>query len=256
MTTERVNVLGVGVSVTNRNHALETIEEWITNGTSNYICVTGMHGVMESQKDEDLCRIHNRSGLTVPDGRPLFWLGRLAGHSVMQQVPGQEFIIDVCEASVAKGWRHFFYGGNEGVAEELAANLQERFPGLQVAGTYCPPFRPLTDEEEADLAAQVTKGKTDILWVGLSTPKQERFMASHIDQLDATVMLGVGAAFDLHTGRIPATPPALRYMGLEWAYRVYCEPKRLWKRYAVNNPRFLGLLALQKLALKRFPIRR
>ena len=145
----------------------------------------------------------------------------------------------LCERSREKGYSHFLLGGKEGVAPELKCRLEKRFPGLKIVGTYTPPFRPLVAAEEEDLIRRIGEVKPDIIWVGISTPKQERFMAKYGDRLDATLLVGVGAAFDFHTGRLRQAPPWIQRSGFEWLFRLGCEPRRLWRRYLLNNPLFL-----------------
>jgi N-acetylglucosaminyldiphosphoundecaprenol N-acetyl-beta-D-mannosaminyltransferase len=185
---------------------------------------------------------------------PMVWLGRLAGNGSMGRVYGPELMERVMEWSRHSGATHFLFGGNTGVAEELKARLEQRFPGVRIVGTYTPPFRPLNADEEADLARQVAACRPDFFWVGLSTPKQERFMDAFGPRLDATVMLGVGAAFDFHAGRVSQAPRWIQRSGLEWFYRLCAEPRRLWKRYLTNNPRFVVRVLAQKLGLKSHPI--
>ena len=236
---QRVNILGVGISVTNIQNALATIEGWIDQGERHYVCVTGVHGVMECQKDEDLRPIHNASGLTVPDGMPTVWAGRLQGFECMDRVYGPDLMREVCKMSVPKGYTHFLYGGNVGVAEALRENLEERFPGIRIVGTYTPPFRLLNEQEGAELCEQVARLKPDFFWVGLSTPKQERFMAEYIHKLDTKVMLGVGAAFDVHLGFTKDAPDWIKKISMQWLHRLCQEPRRLWRRYLYNNPVFV-----------------
>lgn len=250
----RVNVLGVGISAINLESAVATLAAAVRSGTRGHVCITGVHGVMESQADPALRRIHNRSLLTTPDGMPMVWLGRMAGHRAMDRVYGPELMEHVMEWSRGSGATHFFYGGNTGVAQELKARLEQRFPGVRIVGTYTPPFRPLTPEEQAALEAQVAACRPDFLWVGLSTPKQERFMDAQGGRLAATVMLGVGAAFDFHAGRVPQAPRWIQRSGLEWLYRLCQEPRRLWKRYLSNNPRFIGRILAQKLGLRTYTL--
>lgn len=249
----RCNVLGVGISAMNYDHALQVIDRWISHREAHYVTVTGVHGVMESQRDPKLRDIFNRAGLVTPDGMPMVWLCRAAGHKECSRVYGPELMLRQCEHSIEKGYRHFFYGGAEGVAEQLATTLGKRFPGLQVAGSYCPPFRPLTEEEDREVCRQINDTKPDIVWVGLSTPKQERWMAAHVGKLNCPVMLGVGAAFDFHTGRVKQAPRWMQDAGLEWLFRLTQEPKRLWKRYLVNNPLFVTSLLLTRLGLRELP---
>jgi N-acetylglucosaminyldiphosphoundecaprenol N-acetyl-beta-D-mannosaminyltransferase len=247
-TTEapRVDVLGVHISGVTLSGAVDEIAGWIAEGERRYVCVTGVHGVMESQRDEALRAVHNDSGLTVPDGMPLVWCARAAGRADVTRVYGPDLMLALCERGLGQGWRHFFYGGAAGVADELAAALQQRFPGLVVAGTHTPPFRPLTAEESAAVVDMVNDARADIVWVGLSTPKQERWMAEHRHRLHASALIGVGAAFDFHSGRVRQAPAVLQRAGLEWAFRLAMDPRRLWRRYLRNNPAFLARLARRR----------
>lgn len=235
----RVDILGVRVSAVDIPTTLDTVAAWIGTDARQYICVTGVHGVMESQGDDDLRAIHNRSGLTVPDGVPLVWLGRLAGASGMRRVCGPDLTPELCRLAARHGWSSFFYGGGPGVAERLADELGRRFPGLKVAGTLTPPFRPLTEKEKEEVTELINKTSPDIVWVGLSTPKQERWMDDFRSRLDAPVLIGVGAVFDFFTGGIRRAPSWMQKTGLEWLFRLGQEPRRLWRRYLRNNPRFL-----------------
>ena len=253
-TPPRVNVLGVGVSAITMADALATIDRWIATRAPQYVCVTGVHGVMESQVDPLLREIHNQAGLVTPDGMPLVWLSRLHGHHHVQRVYGPDLMLACCEASIGNGYRHFFYGGGPGVAERLAKRLGERFDGLQVVGTWTPPFRDLTAAEEEALIDRIASSKPDIVWVGLSTPKQERWMARYIGRLPAAVLIGVGAAFDMHAGITRQAPRWMQRSGLEWLFRLATEPRRLWRRYLINNPRFVWRLFLQLSGAVRFDI--
>ena len=249
---QRFNVLGVGICAINMEMALDTIDQWISEKKSNYVTVTGVHGVMESQFNEDLRRIHNEAGMVTPDGMPMVWLGRRRGFEFMDRVYGPDLLLAVCERSPSAGFRHFFYGGNDGVPELLRDKLVERYPGLQVVGTYSPPFRPLTDEEQTAVIDRINDASPDIVWVGLSTPKQERWMAAHVGPLQAPVLIGVGAAFDFHAGLKTQAPRWMQRSGLEWFFRLVSEPRRLWRRYLKYNSQFLFLIALQEMGLKRY----
>jgi N-acetylglucosaminyldiphosphoundecaprenol N-acetyl-beta-D-mannosaminyltransferase len=250
----RVNVLGVGISPLTRDQALVRIEDWIATGDRQYVCVSGIHGVMESQRDERLRAIHNAAGMVTPDGMPLVWLSRLRGQHYVERVYGPDLLLACCQRSLTKGYRHFFYGGAAGVPERLAERLQCRFPGLQVVGTYSPPFRPLSPEEDAELVRQVNAARPDVVWVGLSTPKQELWMSEHRDRLTAPVFIGVGAAFDFHAGLKPQAPPWMQRSGLEWLFRLWQEPRRLWRRYLRNNPLFVWHVLLQSLGIRRYQL--
>lgn len=236
----RVDVLGVHVSAVDPEDVLDRITGWVEQRRREYVCVTGVHGVMESQRDASLREVHNRSGLTVPDGVPLVWCARRAGFPATQRVYGPDLMLAVLARAAERGWTSYLYGGADGVPEQLAARLAERFPGLQVVGTHSPPFRPLTAEESAEVDARIDASGADLVWVGLSTPKQERWMAEHRPHLQAPVLLGVGAAFDFHTGRVRQAPAWMQSRGLEWLFRLLVEPRRLWRRYLSNNPRFVA----------------
>jgi N-acetylglucosaminyldiphosphoundecaprenol N-acetyl-beta-D-mannosaminyltransferase len=248
----RVNVLGVGISVINMETAIALSDSFIQSNGRGYVCVTGVHGVMVAQQDHAFRQILNDSVMSTPDGMPMVWMGKLRGHASMAQVFGPGYMLGMCQRSVERGYRHFLYGGNEGVAEQLAAELRSKVPGLQIVGTYTPPFRPLNPSEEAELAAMVAETKPDIFWVGLSTPKQERFMAAHLGKLDVKLMVGVGAAFDFHTGRIKDSPRWLKNLGLQWLHRTLQEPRRLVPRYAKIVPAFLFLATLQILGIRKY----
>ena len=250
-TDARVSILGVKVNATDMNGALDRLERAVLDGEKGYVCVTGVQGIMEAQKDANLKSIINKSLFTTPDGRPTVWVGWLRGWMQMRQVTGPDMMLRLCALSAEKGYTHFFFGGNDGVADQLKDTLTQRFPGLKVVGTYCPPFRPLNETEEADLTRTIAELKPDFFWVGLSTPKQERFMGQYLSKLDTKVMLGVGAAFDIHTGRIKDAPYWMKLTGVQWIHRIYQDPKRLWKRYLVNNPIFVYRITLELLGLRK-----
>jgi N-acetylglucosaminyldiphosphoundecaprenol N-acetyl-beta-D-mannosaminyltransferase len=164
----------------------------------------------------------------------------------MRRVYGPDLMLAVLERAAARGWTSFLYGGKEGVPELLAERLVARFPGLRIVGWYSPPFRALTPDEDSAIVERINAARPDLVWVGLSTPKQERWMAAHVGHLVAPVLLGVGAAFDIHAGTLRQAPPWMQRSGLEWAYRLYREPRRLWRRYLSNNPRFVvGIIRRQ-----------
>lgn len=244
--------LGVRVNAIQILEVNVIVEDWIARrGPAQFIAVTGMHGMTEAQKDSDFKRILNDAGLVVPDGMPLVWLARYHGFPLQRRVYGPELMLSFCQATATKGYRHFFFGGREEVAKDLAEKLERRFPGLKVAGTYTPPFRPLTVAEENEVEKLVAATKPDILWVGLSTPKQEKWMHAH-RHLSVPVMVGVGAAFDLNTGRLKQAPRWMREHGLEWLFRLLAEPRRLWRRYLVQGPKFIFYVLLELSGLHKF----
>jgi N-acetylglucosaminyldiphosphoundecaprenol N-acetyl-beta-D-mannosaminyltransferase len=250
----RANVLGVGIHAIDLPTAAGIIEDAVRDGSKGYVCVTGVHGVMEAQRDPEFRDILNHALLVTPDGMPTVWVGRLQGNSRMKRVFGPDLMLEVCRCSADTGIRHFLYGGKPGVAEELAGVLRRRFPGIKVVGTFTPPFRPLTAPERFALDRQLESALPDIVWVGLSTPKQEKFMAANFRRLSCKVMVGVGAAFDIHTGRVKDAPQWIKNAGLQWAHRLCQEPGRLWKRYLVNNSTFLAALSVQLTGLRRYPL--
>lgn len=250
----RANVLGVGVSTINLARATALFENWIESDRRGYVCVTGVHGIMEAQRDEPFRQILNGSLLTTPDGMPTVWIGRCQGFSEMGRVVGMDLMCRVCEMSSRKGYKHFLYGGRPGVAERLKAELEERFPGLRVVGTYTPPFGPLSPEQESELRERMADAQPDIVWVGLSTPKQERWMAEFSPRLDARIFVGVGAAFDFLIGDLQDAPEWVKQSGLQWLHRLKQEPRRLWKRYLINNPAFLVRITLQLVGLSHYTI--
>jgi len=247
----RVDVLGVAVSATTIEDTLRVVAGWISRREPHYVCVSGMHGVMECQQDEELRNIHNAAGLVTPDGMPLVWLCRLKGQKSTERVYGPDLMLALCERSQARGYRHFFYGAAPQVLEALITRLQRRFPGLEVAGTYAPPYRPLDSAEDLAIVRRIQESRPDILWVGLSTPKQERWMAEHVERLGVPVLLGVGAAFDFHSGFKRQAPRWMQRNGLEWLFRLLQEPRRLYRRYLVNIPLFGAYLLLDALGLRR-----
>lgn len=254
MEVPRFNVLGVAVSGMDLGVATGVMLEAIQERRKGYICVTGVHGITEAQDDPDFRRILNESFLTTTDGMPLVWLGRLRLGKQVGRVYGPDLMLAVFEATQHRPCRHFFYGGAPGVAEELKTSLEARFPGVTVCGTYTPPFRPLEPNEEEELIEIVRIHRPDIIWVGLSTPKQERFMAGYLRKFHTTLMVGVGAAFDFHSGRVRQAPRWIQRSGFEWLYRMLVDPRRLARRYLVNNPLFLGRIALQLLRLRKYPL--
>jgi N-acetylglucosaminyldiphosphoundecaprenol N-acetyl-beta-D-mannosaminyltransferase len=241
--TPRVDILGVGVSAINMPMTLGLIDKWISRGDRQYICVADVHGIMESQRDPRIRDAHNRSGLTTPDGMPLVWAGRAAGARHVSRVYGPDLMLAACGLARARGYSSFFYGGRPGVADRLARRLRELYPGLKIAGTYTPPFRELSADEDEDVVRLISAARPDLVWVGLGAPKQELWMAAHAHRLDASVLIGVGAAFNIHAGLIRQAPRWIQRSGLEWAFRLAQEPRRLWRRYLYSNPRFLAGIA-------------
>lgn len=246
----RYNVLGVGVSALTlasaRDHVLG-VRGTVRRG---YICLGTAHGLTEARRDPELRAIYNASWLTAPDGMPLVWLGPPG----VERVYGPDLMLAVCDAGRAIGLRHYLCGGVPGVADALQNRLRTRFPGVEIVGTYTPPFRLLSATESTALAADILRTRPDVIWVGLSSPKQETFMARHWRALDAGVLIGVGAAFDFHSGRVPQAPRWMQRSGLEWLFRFGTEPRRLGPRYLKTTPLFALRVLAQRTGLKTYPI--
>lgn len=251
----RFNVLGTGVSALALDQACALVLGVRGQCQLGYICCATAYNINQARADEALRSAYNRSLLTTPDGMPLVWLGRWLGHKGITRVYGPDLMLAVCEAGRAAGLTHYFYGGKPGVAEELREKLSVRFPGLQVVGTFTPPFRALTVDEVATLRADIAARKPDIIWVGLSTPTQEKFMAEHAGTFATGLLIGVGAAFDFLSGRVPQAPRWMQARGLEWLHRLCTEPSRLWKRYLIYSPMFVLRTLAQLTGLKKYPIK-
>jgi N-acetylglucosaminyldiphosphoundecaprenol N-acetyl-beta-D-mannosaminyltransferase len=250
------NVLGVPLAVTSYDHTLEWIDQAVASRSRSYVCVAAVHTVMASQEDRALREAVLGADFTVPDGQPLVWAMNALGHNLPSRVYGPELMDRACARACRTGQRMYLYGGrSQGALVELARMLRLRHPGLQIVGGHAPPFRPQTAAEEARVVAEINRSGADVVWVGIGVPKQEKWMARMRDRLDAPVLIGVGAAFDFHSGLIPQAPDALQRVGLEWMFRLLQEPRRLWRRYLRYNPWFVAGFARQylehRLALRR-----
>ncbi len=246
-------VLGVRVHAVQIPDVIDIIERWIgAREPCRYIAVTGMHGVSVAGKDPDFRRILEDADLVVPDGMPLVWLGRSSGHALERRVYGPELMLEFCRRTRGRGYQHYFYGGRPGVAARLVETLQAIDAGLKVGGMISPPFGTSSRAESEETLARINEASPDILWVGLSTPKQERWMWENRAQLRVPVLAGVGAAFDINSGQVRQAPVWMRENGLEWSWRLMLEPRRLWKRYLVDGSRFAANVALELSGLKRF----
>ncbi|HMQ54202.1 MAG TPA: WecB/TagA/CpsF family glycosyltransferase [Anaerolineae bacterium] len=250
----QVNILGVGINAITLPQAVAQIAGWIESHGRQYVSVCNVHTIMECQHHEAMRQAVNGAGLATPDGMPLVWLGRWLTQLEVSRVYGPDLMLALCELSAERGYSHYFCGGALGVPELLAERLQAKFPKLRVAGTYSPPFHPLSPAEESQLIECINQANPDIIWVGLGTPKQDLWMARYRERLNAPVLIAVGAAFDFFSGRVPQAPRWMQRSGLEWFYRLLQEPQRLWYRYLVYNPWFVTLLVAQGLGLKHYPL--
>ena len=230
------DVLGVPVSVTSLDAASKAIHRWARDDRGRFVCIRDVHGVMQAQQNSNLLEAHRSAAMVTPDGMPLVWIGRGRGLPVSRTC-GPDLMERVLRDSEGSGLTHYFYGGKAGVAQRLA----EHFDGAVISGSETPPFRDLSDGEIERLARRIRDSAADVVWIGLSTPRQELLMRQLAPLVPAT-LIGVGAAFDFHAGVVKRAPAWMQRCGLEWAFRLAREPRRLWRRYLVMAPRFLLLL--------------
>jgi N-acetylglucosaminyldiphosphoundecaprenol N-acetyl-beta-D-mannosaminyltransferase len=243
---DTADVLGVPLGLIDYDGALNWIDAMVTDRHRGYVCVCNVHTVMASAEDPALRAALMGSSINVPDGQPLVWALNLLGHGLENRVYGPELMARFCARAVDSGQRMYLYGGrNQGALVQLALNLRQRYPGVRIVGGYSPPHRPLTEEEREAVTKEINGSRADVVWVGIGVPKQEKWMAEMRDALEAPVLIGVGAAFDFHAGLVPQAPPWVQEYGLEWAYRLAHEPRRLWRRYTRYNPRFVSAFARQ-----------
>jgi len=244
-------VLGVRVDAVQIRDVIELMERWIAACSAcHFIAFTGMHGISETQSDPSFKQILNSADLVVADGMPLVWLGRWHGNAMRRRVYGPELMETFCRKT-GPLYQHYFYGGGPGVADRLADILKRRY-GVRTVGTYSPPFRPLTEEENVEEDRRIRAVAPDVVWVGLSTPKQERWMYEHRPRLPVPLMAGVGAAFDFIAGTVKQAPAWMHENGLEWFFRLVQEPRRLWRRYLVIGSKFVWNVSLELLGLRKF----
>jgi N-acetylglucosaminyldiphosphoundecaprenol N-acetyl-beta-D-mannosaminyltransferase len=250
---QKANVLGLAVHPLDMSAAVSQVLAAAQGGTASYACLVGAHGVVEARGNPQVAAAFQDASLVLPDGMPTVWIGRSQGFSSMGRVFGPDLMLRVVHQGHTLGIRHFLLGGKPGVAEELAAALTAKCPNAIFVGTYTPPFRELSPSEEHLLFQKLQASRPDIVWVGISTPKQELFMQRYHRRLGAGVMVGVGAAFDFHTGRLKDSPAWVKRAGLQWFHRCLQEPRRLAWRYMRTNTIFLYLLLLAVLRIKKFP---
>lgn len=242
--SESRSILGVRVDATSYAHASQTVVRLAESGVGGYVCVTGVHGVIEAQRDPGFARVLADACLVTPDGVPLVWALRALGVPEATRVYGPDLMPAVCAAAAREGVPIGLYGGTPPVLDRLVGRLTREHPGLDVAWTFAPPFRELSPDEDAKVTDAILAAGVHILFVGLGCPRQERWMAAHRDRLPA-VMIGVGAAFDFLAGVKRQAPAWLQRLGLEWAFRLACEPRRLGPRYLSIVPRFLLAFGVQ-----------
>jgi N-acetylglucosaminyldiphosphoundecaprenol N-acetyl-beta-D-mannosaminyltransferase len=241
-----VGVVDVPLAVTNYDQTLDRLDAMVDERERGYMCVCNVHTVMASTEDEELRRALEHSSINLPDGQPLVWAIKALGYSLPGRVYGPELMSRACLRAAATGHRFYLYGGrNQGALVQLVLNLRRSYPGLKIVGGYSPPHRSLTEAEHDAVVTEINNSRADVVWVGIGVPKQEKWMAAFRESLDAPVLIGVGAAFDFHAGLMPQAPRWLQEAGLEWAYRLAHEPRRLWRRYLRYNPMFVTAFARQ-----------
>ena len=246
-----VRVLGVSITFAGRSEVLSVVEHARNAGERSYIVVTNPHSILTCRRDHEMLSATNGAGLVLPDGVGTSLAARLiTGRSAGPRTPGPELMLYLLDQGRSIGLRHYLYGGQPEVLEELARRLRMLFPGVLITGAYSPPFSPLSDYEDELIVEEISHTKPDVVWVGLGAPKQEKWMANHVGRVRAADMIGVGAAFDYHAGAVPWAPRWVRKVGLEWFYRLLHQPRRLWRRN-LDSPLFVALVCAQKAGLVR-----
>ncbi len=244
--TQSVDVLGVPLALTDYARILEWMDAVVERGDRGYMCACNVHAVMASSEDSELSHALHNSSLNVPDGQPLVWAINALGHELAERVYGPELMSRACARAASSGQRFYLYGGrNQGALVQLALNLRRRYPGVKIVGGYSPPHRRLDQDEKDAVVEEINRSCADIVWVGIGVPKQEKWMAEFRSALETPLLIGVGAAFDFHAGLVPQAPNWVQEAGLEWAFRLAHEPRRLWRRYLRYNPRFMAAFARQ-----------
>ena len=232
------NIMGVNIASINMEWLLQYIEKNLSEIQGDYICVSNVHTTVTSYEDSEYREIQNGGLMAIPDGGPLSSVGRKRGYADMERTTGPSLMGEIFKISAAKGYRHYFYGSTEETLDLLQDKLVNTYPGIQIAGMYSPPFRPMTEEEDNEIIEKINETKPDFVWVGLGAPKQEKWMAAHQGKVNG-LMLGVGAGFDYYAGNIERAPEWMQKHNLEWLYRLMQDPKRLFKRYLVTNTKFI-----------------
>lgn len=232
------NILGVNIAAINMEWLLEYLDKNIDLLHGDYICVSNVHTTVTSFEEPEYCAVQNGGIMAIPDGGPLSTVGRKRGHQNMQRTTGPSLMGEIFKITAEKGYRHFFYGSKQETLDLLEEKLNEAYPGIQIAGMYSPPFRPLTDEEDAAVIKMINDAKPDFVWIGLGAPKQENWMAAHQGKIDG-LMIGVGAGFDYYAGNIERAPEWMQKSNMEWFYRLIQDPRRLFRRYWHTNLKFI-----------------
>ena len=232
------NIMGVNVAAINMEWLLDFLDKNVAKLKGEYICDSNVHTTVTAYDDPSYCAIQNSAFMAIPDGGPLSSIGRKRGFPEMQRTTGPSLMGEIFSVSAQKGYRHYFYGSTEETLKILREKLEKKYPGIEIAGMYSPPFRPTTAEEDAEIIRNINKSRPDYVWIGLGAPKQEIWMSEHKGQLDG-LMIGVGAGFDYYADKIQRAPQWMQDHNLEWFYRLMQDPKRLFKRYFYTNTKFI-----------------
>lgn len=240
---ETYDVLGIPISAVSLDAANELIHEWANDDISRFIFVRDVHGIMQAQKDPELMKLHHQASLVTPDGMPLVWLGRWKGYNVSRTC-GPDLLEHVLKKSDFSGLRHYFFGGKSGVVQSLEATFVNRFRNLRIVGIATPPMSQMTKIEVQAAAKDIQNSKADVVWIGISSPKQE-FLLRDLAQYTSATLIGVGAAFDFHAGIVRRAPRWMQRTGFEWFWRLAVEPRRLWRRYLIMAPKFVWLVIVR-----------
>jgi N-acetylglucosaminyldiphosphoundecaprenol N-acetyl-beta-D-mannosaminyltransferase len=259
----KTNILGIGITAISYEEVVCVCDHWLADrripshserpdSRARYIAVTSVHGIISSVLDPSVRRCINQADVATPDGMPVVWALRSFGCKHQQRVYGPTLTLALCDMAEKRGYGIFLYGSSPETLEKLQKNLSRRYPSLRIAGSYSPPFRPLTNEEGAEIIQKISDSGAVLVFVGLSTPKQEQWMEAHCRRLAGMVLVGVGAAFDFHAGKLRQAPEWMQRRGLEWLFRLMVEPRRLWRRYLLVTPLFLPLWGLQRLGILQF----
>jgi N-acetylglucosaminyldiphosphoundecaprenol N-acetyl-beta-D-mannosaminyltransferase len=243
-------IIGSRVDPVNYAQAIHQVVVWAQQHESRYVCAANVHMLMEAYDSPEFRDIVNGADLVTPDGMPLVWMLKSMGYPQQERVYGPELTLKLIEAAATQEISVGFYGGTVETVAQLTTSFKEKYPNLQIKYSYSPPFRQLTPTEDESVILAMNASGAKILFVGLGCPKQERWMAAHRGRIRA-VMLGVGAAFDIHAGQKPQAPPWMQHAALEWLFRLVNEPHRLWRRYLQHNPRFLVLALMQLLGFRQ-----
>ena len=232
------NIMGVDIAAIDMEWLLEYLNRNVKNLSGDYICVSNVHTTVTAYENQEYCKVQNGGIMAIPDGGPLSSVGRKRGFKNMKRTTGPSLMGEIFKISAAEGYRHYFYGSTDETLEKLHSVLTESYPGIQIAGMYSPPFRPMTEDEDKAIIERINETKPDFVWVGLGAPKQEKWMAAHQGRVEG-LMIGVGAGFDYHAGNIERAPEWMQKSNLEWVYRLMQDPKRLFGRYWHTNTKFI-----------------